>query len=393
MAVPVIIMAKDKNGKQLPKGIVQRADGLYMGRFQHEGEIYPPIYDKDLKVVEKKLNDLRYEATHQMYTPNSKITLDEWFEIWLTEYRGIRIKLGTQEVYRNTYHARIKPVLGKKRVTSIRMEQIQKLYNTLAENDYSEGSIKLIGVILYGMFKQAMKSGFINKNPAAMATIPKAKERGERVALTVEEQKQFQTYAEQYSKYYRLFQLAFCTGMRNGEIRGLSWTDIDFEKRVIHVTGTLKYIKGVGHYKETPKTKTSKRDIPMLGICYELLEIQKKEQEDQKQLAGEMWQPLSGLDNLVFNMDNGRPVSREKVTAELNKILRKMQENNISIPEFTFHSLRHTFATRGLEQGIPLRIMQSILGHTTLAMTSDLYSHVLPTTKAKEMEKMEVVFK
>lgn len=386
-------MAKDKNGKQLPKGIVQRADGLYMGRFQYEGEIYPPIYDKDSKVVEKKLNELRYEATHQMYTKNSKITLDEWFEIWLTEYRGIRVKLGTQEVYRNTYQARIKPVLGKKRITSIRMEQVQKLYNTLAEKNYSEGSIKLVGVILYGMFKQAMKSGLINKNPASMASIPKAKERGERIALTVEEQRQFQTYAEQSSNYYRLFQLAFCTGMRNGEIRGLSWTDIDFEKRVIHVTGTLKYIKGVGHYKETPKTKTSKRDIPMLGICHELLKIQKNEQEDQKKLAGELWQPLIGLDNLVFSMDNGRPVSREKVTSELNKILRKMQKDRISIPDFTFHSLRHTFATRGLEQEIPLRIMQSILGHTTLAMTSDLYSHVLPTTKAKEMEKMEAVFK
>lgn len=386
-------MAKDKNGKQLPKGIVQRADGLYMGRFQYEGEIYPSIYDKDLKVVEKKLNDLRYEATHQMYNKNSKVTLDEWFDIWLTDYRGIRIKLGTQEVYRNTYQARIKPVLGKKRITSIRMEQIQTLYNTLAKKGYSEGSIKLVGVILYGMFKQAMKSGLINKNPAAMATIPKAKEREERIALTVEEQKQFQAYAEKYSKYYGMFQLAFCTGMRNGEIRGLSWTDIDFEKRIIHVTGTLKYIKGVGHYKETPKTKTSKRDIPMLDSCYNLLIMQKREQEHQKELAGELWQPLNGLDNLVFSMDNGRPVSREKVTAELNKILQKMQTDHISIPEFTFHTLRHTFATRGLEQGIPLRIMQAILGHATLAMTSDLYSHVLPTTKAKEMEKMEVVFK
>lgn len=386
-------MAIDKNGKQLPKGIVQRADGLYMARFQYEGELYPPIYDRDLKVVEKKLNDLRYEVTHQMYTKNSKITLDQWFDIWLKEYRGIRIKRGTQEVYRNTYQARIKPVLGKKRITSIRMEQVQKLYNTLAEKNYSEGSIKLVGVILYGMFKQAMKAGIISKNPAAMATIPKAKERGERVVLTREEQKQFQTYAKQYSQYHKVFLLALCTGMRNGEIRGLSWSDIDFEKRIIHVTGTLKYIKGIGYYKETPKTKTSKRDIPMLGISYELLEQQKKEQEKQKQLVGQWWQPLKGLDDLVFTMENGRFISREKVTSELKIILKKMRDDHINIPDFTFHTLRHTFATRGLEQGISLKIMQTILGHTTLAMTSDLYSHVLPTTKAKELEKMEAVFK
>ncbi|SCH81841.1 Integrase [uncultured Clostridium sp.] len=364
-----------------------------MARFQYEGELYPPIYDRDLKVVEKKLNDLRYEVTHQMYTKNSKITLDQWFEVWLKEYRGIRIKRGTQEVYRNTYQARIKPVLGKKRITSIRMEQIQKLYNALAEKNYSEGSIKLVGVILYGMFKQAMKTGIISKNPAAMATIPKAKERGERVVLTRDEQKQFQTYAKQYSQHHKVFLLALCTGMRNGEIRGLSWSDIDFEKRIIHVTGTLKYIKGIGYYKETPKTKTSKRDIPMLGISYELLEQQKKEQEKQKQLAGQWWQPLKGLDDLVFTMENGRFISREKVTSELKIILKKMRDDHINIPDFTFHTLRHTFATRGLEQGISLKIMQTILGHTTLAMTSDLYSHVLPTTKAKELEKMEAVFK
>lgn len=386
-------MAKDKNGKQLPKGISQRKDGLYMGRFQYEGELYPSIYDKDLKVLEKKLNDLRYEVTHQMYTQSSKVTVGEWFDMWLKDYRGIRIKPGTQEVYRNTFNAHIKPAIGKKRVTSIRMEQIQTIYNSMANSNYAEGTIKLVGVILYGMFKQAVKSELINKNPVAMATIPKAKERKERVVLTAEQQKQFQTYAKTWSEYFRIFLLALCTGMRNGEVRGLFWSDIDFENRVIYVTGTLKYVKGIGHYKGTPKTKTSKRDIPMLGVCYDLLLEQRQNQEEQKNLLGEWWEPLKGLENLVFTSNDGKPVSREKVTAELNKIIKKMHDDHVNIPQFTFHSLRHTFATRGLEQGISLKIMQTILGHTTLAMTSDLYSHVLPTTKAQEMEKMAEVFK
>lgn len=386
-------MAVDKNGKSLPKGIIQRADGLYMGRFQYEGEIYPSIYDRDLKVVEKKLNDLRYEVTHQMYTQSSKVTVTEWFDIWLKEYRGIRIKPGTQEVYRNTYNARIKPVLGKKRLTSIRMEQIQKLYNDMAVSNYAEGTIKLVGVILYGMFKQGVKSGLINKNPVAMATIPKAKERKERIALTLEEQKQFQNYVTKYSEYHRIFFLALCTGMRNGEVRGLCWSDIDFDNKLIHITGTLKYVKDRGHYKGSPKTKTSKRDVPMLGICYDLLIEQKQRQEEQKVLTGEWWNPIKGLEDLVFTSTDGKPVSREKVTKELNEVIKKMREKQIDISEFTFHALRHTFATRGLEQGISLKVMQTILGHTTLAMTSDLYSHVLPTTKAKEMQKMEDVFK
>ncbi|MDR1547758.1 MAG: site-specific integrase [Hungatella sp.] len=386
-------MALDKNGKKLPKGIIQRADGLYMGRFQYEGELYPSIYDRDMKVVEKKLNDLRYEVTHQMYTQSSKVTVSEWFDIWLKDYRGIRIKPGTKEVYQNTFNARIKPVLGKKKMTSVRMDQIQKLYNDMAEKNYAEGTIKLVGVVLYGMFKQAVKTGLITKNPAAMATIPKAKERKERIAMNLGEQKQFQDYAIKYSEYYRIFLIALCTGMRNGEVRGLCWSDMDFDNKLIHVTGTLKYVKDRGHYKGSPKTKTSKRDIPMLGLCYDLLKEQREKQEEQKKLAGKWWEPLKGLEELVFTSPDGKPVSRERVTKELNEIINKMHEDHLDMPEFTFHTLRHTFATRGLEQGISLKVMQVILGHKALAMTADLYSHVLPTTKAKEMEKMEDVFK
>lgn len=385
-------MAKDLNGKILPKGIIQRADGLYMGRFQYEGELYPPIYDKDWREVERKLNDLRYEVTHQMYSAKSKLTLDEWFEIWLKEYRGIRVKEGTKENYRNAYNGRIKPVLGKKRVTSIRMEQIQRLYNKMAEENYATETIKATAVLLYGMFKQAEKVGLVSKNVAALATIPKAKGSKERVALTVEEQALFQEYVEKYSKFPRIYLVALCTGMRNGEVRGLTWDDVDFEKRVIHITGTLKYIKGKGTYRDDPKTKTSKRDIPMLNYCYDLLMEEKKLQEEAKELAGTYWIPYPNLENLVFTKNNGQPISREMVTADMNRIFECMKKEGKHIPQFTFHALRHTFATRGLEQGIDLKVMQTILGHTSLSMTSDLYSHVLPTTKSKEMEKLEEIF-
>ena len=131
----------------------------------------------------------------------------------------------------------------------------------------------------------------------------------------------------------------------------------------------------------------------MLEVCYELLKEQEKNQMEQKELAGDWWKPLKGLDNLVFTGMDGKPVSREKITAELNKIIKKMQEEHIEISQFTFHTLRHTFATRGLEQGISLKVMQTILGHATLAMSADIYSHVLPTTKKVEMEKMEEIFK
>lgn len=385
-------MAYDQKGKKLPKGIVQRKDGLYMGRFQYEGETYPAIYDPNLKVVEKKLEDLRYEVTHGMYRTPSKITVQGWFDEWIEKYKKPRVKAGTIENYTNNYNAQIKPIIGKKRLTSVRIEHIEKIYNVMSNKGLAKGTIKIVAAILSGMFKQAVKLGMLKENVVALSTLSNGKERKEKVVLSMEQQKAFLEYAKEHSPFYELYQLALCTGMRNGEVRGLTWADIDFEKREVHVTGTIKYIKSHGHYRDTPKTKTSRRTIPMLGVCCDMLIRQREKQEETKKLVGALWKPLEGLEDLVFTTNEGRPVTRDRVTADLKRCMKNMQEEGIDIPVFTFHTLRHTFATRGLECGIELKSMQCILGHATFSMTADLYSHVLPDTKVKEMEKMEQIF-
>lgn len=381
------------NKRKLPKGITLRKDGYYVGRFQLLGEKYPPIFGKNLREVEDKLNKLRYEVGEEEYTPESKITVEEWFKIWLKEYRRLRVSPGTLDSYTNTFNGHIKPVLGKKKMTSVSNMQVQQLYNNMADDEFAKGTIKLTASVLYGMFEQAKKNGLVKMNVASSATVQGGKEAKERIALSLEEQMQFQEYIKKNSEYYRLFLFALCTGMRNGEVRGVCWSDVDFDKKLIHVSGTLKYIKGKGHYKGKPKSTTSKREIPMLGICYDLLKEQKQRQEEQKQIAGKYWNPVDNLDDLVFTTGTGRLVSREIVTKELNDTIALMREDGqIKIPHFTFHTFRHTFATRGLELGIPLKVMQVLLGHKTLSMTSDLYSHVLPTTKQKEMSKMDELY-
>ena len=365
-------MAYDQKGKKLPKGIVQRKDGLYMGRFQHEGEIYPPVYDSNLKVVEKKLEDLRYEVTHGVYKAPSKITVQEWFEEWIEKYKRPRVKQGTVESYINNYNSQIKPILGKKRLTSVLVSHVEKVYSVMTDKHFAKGTIKITAAILSGMFKQAVKLGMLKENVVALASLSNGKEPKERVVLSMEQQKAFLEYTKEYSPMYELYQLALCTGMRNGEVRGLTWNDVNFEKRIVYVTGTLKYVKSRGHYKDTPKTKTSKRDIPMLGVCYEILKHQKQKQEEMKQLAGDLWKPLEGLEDLVFTTNDGKPVTRDRVTADIKRCVKEMKAKGTDMPLFTFHTLRHTFATRGLECGIDLKSMQCILGHATFAMTADL---------------------
>ncbi|MGN0354740.1 MAG: site-specific integrase [Muricoprocola sp.] len=123
--------------------------------------------------------------------------------------------------------------------------------------------------------QQALRNGLIERNPVKLAELPRQEERKERQAMTREQQALFMEYAKE-SYLYNLFAVMLRTGMRSGEIWGLKYTDIDKKKNVLHVQRTLKYIEGKGYLEDTPKTRTSKRDIPMTVDILELLEAQKR---------------------------------------------------------------------------------------------------------------------
>ena len=196
------------------------------------------------------------------------------------------------------------------------------------------------------------------------------------------------------------------TGVRVGELGGMKWSDIDFKKKVVRVRRSLScsYYNGEKRMMlVTPKTVNSIREIPFLGEMEEILKSQKKKQNKLKEELGSRWRSTDDLKDLVFTTGMGSPCVRYVVEKEIKKALKRMsekegvlavQENREprEIRDFHPHSLRHTFATRGLECGIELKSMQCILGHATFSMTADLYSHVLPDTKVKEMEKMEQIF-
>ena len=152
--------------------------------------------------------------------------------------------------------------------------------------------------------------------------------------------------------------------MRNGEARALRWCDIDFEKRSININHTLIWKSQEAYILDTPKTKTSKRQIPMLSQCYEILREIKTE-------AGQAG--LCGRENFVFCLSDGVPINRWRVAIELEKIESAMQADGIEIGHFTCHSLRHTFATRAIENGMKPQVLKTILGHSSLYDTDKRY--------------------
>lgn len=353
-------MSTDSKEKKLPKGIRRRKSGLYEARFTYKGELYT-LYNTNLKLLQSEIAEKRYEVEHGLYAKESNVTVDSWFYTWMEEYKKNSVKYGTYKVYLDEYKSHIKEPFGRKHLKDIRGEHIQKLFNDMARR-YSSTTINLVKVILSGMYTQAVRNGMVLRNPVKNTSVKKEKKKKKIRVMSIEEQNLFMRYSKN-SQFYDLYMVALGTGMRNGELRALQWADIDFDNKIIHVNGTLKYIAKakVKYMIDEPKSETSKRDIPM-------------------------------LDNLVFTGSFGRCISENALYQDMKKIIVQIREDGHTFGEHTPHSLRHTFATRGFERGIPPKVMQEILGHKSITMTLDIYSHVLPDKKAEEINKLAAMF-
>lgn len=393
-------MAVDKKGRKLPKGIRQRGQ-TYEGRLNYAYKGYT-VHGRTIGETQKALTDLKYRLEHGMYVNNSRQTFEEWFHIWMNEYKKNQVKVGTYLSYQKYYEGMIKEPLGKKQINSIRGDDIQKLYNEWTKDGYALSTIKIALAVLNGCFKQAHKNGIIERNPVKLAQLPREKAKTKKKAMTKEQQQLFMEYAKD-SYLYNFFAIMLRTGMRSGEMRGLIYAlDVDKKAGVIHVQRTLKYENlqdyeiskdveipkeyedkiGTAFFTDVPKTATSLRDIPLTNEIEKYLDAQRN-----------YWRfPVEKINRFLFCTEEGEPLSRERVQGEINRIIRRIRADGYDFPRITSHIFRHTFATRAIEAGMQPQVLKTILGHSSLAMTMDLYSHVLPDTKSEEMNKISKAF-
>lgn len=397
-------MGKDLKGKALPDGIIQRSNGSYWGRFQYKGEIYTRD-NTDLKKLIQEMEDLRYEVKHGIKGKGDNITLNAWFDIWLNTHKKRSIKESTQIRYDDFYRRYIEKQIGKYRVADFTPILIERLLQSMADKDFSTKTIHDVYNILNAMFKYAVHNRIISFNPCAGVEVPKTKKKDIRV-LTVEEQREVIEQAKG-RLHSNMIEVALGTGLRSGELRGLTWSDIDFRKREISINKTLVYIKDMETKKyvfkyQTPKTKNSIRTIPMQESVYKALKRQKIQLKEM-QLMCEEWKNIEGFEHLVFLGKNGKPISERafQVTLDgIEKAINKEREciakkNKTSfepIPHFYPHALRHTFATRCFEAGIEAKVVQGFLGHYSIAITLDLYTHVTDDKAKSEMDKLQNLY-
>lgn len=367
---------------------------ITLGRDDNGKLIRKQFYGKTKLEALSKMNEYKNKYDTGALPSDEKITLQQWFKIWIYEYRINDLRPSTLERYDGIYRNYIKNSnIGMMKLKDLRTSNIQAYYNTLVKDkNKTPDTIKTINKVLKSVLSQAMKESYIPKNYCNNIILPKISAKEEIQIFTVEEQQRFITSLDNH-RNRALFILVLGTGLRIGEVVALKWNDIDLEKGELKVQRTFKRVGKLENLKagdnrteiieQLPKTKYSERTIPIPSTIIKELKSHKKRQNEEKFKAGEAY-----INNdLVFPNELGQVTDTRNLSRSYGRIL-----NRSGIKYKKFHALRHTYATRLFENEVPLKTVQILMGHSNIKITADIYTHVMPEEKIKAVEKINKLF-
>lgn len=380
-------MGKNLKGKELGVGLTQRKDGLYQGRYKDRFGKQKTIYNSNLSEIRKELTIAI--ANNQLFTNvRDDITLDSWFERWVDVYKKKSVRPNTLREYTHIYNKNISPFLGNRNINSLIKSDIQFLIDKASDNNYKYERQSKIKVILTDMFSRAIEDELMIKNPAKGVKLRADKEVNA-FALTINQQVEF-FEACKGTFYDNMYNVAVNTGLRPGELFALTLEDIHMDEGYIDVNKTLVYQKylddaGKTFHVEPPKTKQSYRHVPINSVCRNYL----IKQFELKKIVSTR-RPKEQNEYLFVTRFN-TPINSVIYSDSIRSIVRKINDTrsfNDEFPFFSGHTFRHTFATRCFEVGVQPKVVQAYLGHATLKMTMDLYTHVTEEKASDDIERI-----
>ena len=411
---------RDNKGRVLRVGESQRKDGKYEFKYTdikgvRRSEYSWKLVDTDkvpkgkrncesLRAIEKRvLKDIGDEI--HSYDAD-RLTLNRFYKDYIDA--KVDLQSSTRVNYMYIYDKYIRDELGYRSISTIKYSHIKKLYLSLIhEKGFKPNSMEIVHTILHPVFETAVRDDYIRKNPTE-GVLKEIKlthdwEKPKRHALTVDQQYRFVDFIANspiYKQWGPMFTFFLGTGCRAGEATGLRWDDVDFKNNIIDINHALIYRKSEDgkcrFHITTPKTKMSKRIIPMFPEVRAAL-LQLKEKQLQRGMSNAT---VDGYKNFVFlnrfgDVYSGQVINRvikricEAYNEEESKIAIKENRNPLLLPHFTAHNLRHTFCTRFCEQEQNVKIIQEIMGHADITTTMDIYNEATKEAKIDSFKRLE----
>ena len=388
-------MGKNLKGKECGKGISQRKDGKYTARFTTKNGGRREKHFNTLPEARNWLADAQYEDKHGKVITNPEMTVDMWFDFWM-ENLICDLSPNTRRNYRERYEINIQPVIGSMRLSDVKPMHCKIVLNRM-DAVYAGSTIRQTYIAMGTMLRSAVMNKMIFEHPMDGVRYTKPVRAVDDIKfLTVEEQQIFMEAAKR-SHNYRQYALLLETGLRTGELIGLTWDAIDWRKRTLTVNKTLEYRHKQDSWRAgPPKTATSYRTIPLTNRAFDILKECYSERDTRKE-SDTLSQILEYIDrrtgetnylvmkDLVFiNFRTGEPAKNSSYDTHLYKLC-----DEAGIKRFCMHALRHTYATRAIESGMQPKVLQKLLGHKSIKTTMDRYVHVTDDSMTSAIRQFE----
>jgi integrase len=321
------------------------------------------------KEVKAWLLEQRKTVQDSTWIDAREITVTAFVKRYLEDVVSHTLATRTALAYKSIVDHHIIPAIGTLKLSQLRVDHLQKLYSDKLKAGLAPRTVQKIHQVIHTALEYAVKWGLVVRNVSSLAKAPAF--RGDPpTALTASQAKELFDMV-QNDRLYPLYICAVTLGLREGELLALTWEDVSFEKRTLHVNKQIQYLPGLGLSIVPPKTKTSIRTLPLPEMTLTAL----REARERS------------TSTIIFASTAGTYYYPRNILRHFHWVLKKM-----GLPVMPFHNLRHTCASFHLAAGTNPRVVMEILGHASVSITLGIYSHLLPGVQEEAAKRMDSIF-
>jgi len=357
--------------------IYHRDDGRWEAKLSLPNGKRKSFYARTRREAQDALRAAQRDLDAGLDLGTSRQTVAAFLDRWLADVVKPARAPKTAATYADIVRIHLKPSIGRHELAKLSPQHVAALLKAKTDAGLSPRMVHHIRAVLRCALNQAMRWGLIGRNVAALVEPPRQVHRDIQ-AMTPAEARALLAAVEG-DRLAVLFRVALTLGLRQGEVLGLKWDDIDFDRRTLKVRRALQRIDGTLTLKE-PKTEKSRRTLTLPPSLVAALRAQKVRQLEERLLAGERWQD----NGFVFASTIGTPTDARNVIRSWHRV----QAAN-GLPRRSFHSTRHAAASLMLAEGVPVKVVQEVLGHSLLSTTADIYGHLFPEAFEQAADAME----